>query len=119
MTTAHAMSGTWAHQNDGIILQGYKLNFSCNRIGENYSAFILLIDAILDQDVACKEIDLYLIDKMVKADISPCGPIALDKKQVSIAETYSLLLFSSNILCCLTISFIAGRPRKAFPGVVF
>ncbi|XP_064986291.1 endoribonuclease Dicer homolog 3a-like isoform X1 [Musa acuminata AAA Group] len=113
MTTAHAMSGTWAHQNDGIILQGYKLNFSCNRIGENYSAFILLIDAILDQDVACKEIDLYLIDKMVKADISPCGPIALDKKQqVDQGKLFQELFFNGLFGKLFTGSKSSGVSRK-------
>ncbi|THU52369.1 hypothetical protein C4D60_Mb10t03280 [Musa balbisiana] len=112
MTTAHAMSGTWAHQNDGIILQGYKLNFSCNRIGENYSAFILLIDAILDQDVACKEIDLYLIDKMVKADISPCGPIALDKKQVDQGKFFQELFFNGLFGKLFTGSKSSGVSRK-------
>ncbi|URE47590.1 Ribonuclease III domain [Musa troglodytarum] len=111
-TMAHAMSGTWAHQNDGIILQGYKLNFSCNRIGENYSAFILLTDAILDQDVACKEIDLYLIDKMVKADISPCGPIALDKKQVDQGKLFQELFFNGLFGKLFTGSKSSGVSRK-------
>lgn len=42
----------------------------------------MLLDTILDEDVGCLDIDLYLIDKMVKASISPCGPIQLDVQQV-------------------------------------
>ncbi|WOL09052.1 endoribonuclease [Canna indica] len=111
-TTVHVMSGTWIHQNDGISLQGYKLKFSCNHIGQNYSAFILLIDTILDEDVACMEMDLYLVDKMVKAYISPCGPVALDKEQVEEGKLFQQFFFNGLFGKLFTGSKSSGAPRE-------
>lgn len=76
------MSGTWAYTNAGVELQGYRFDFLCNLPEIKYSSFVLLIDSILDKDVGSLELDLYLIDKKVKATVSPCGPIELDQEQV-------------------------------------
>jgi len=81
--TISALSGAWLHQKVGLVLQGYKLNFVCDKVDQKYASFVLLIDAVLDKDVACVDIDLYLVGKMVKAFVSPCGPIQLDAEQVS------------------------------------
>lgn len=80
------MSGTWAHQKADVTLQGYKLEFQCDKVGQNYSNFVLLIDATLDEDVASLELNLYLLDKMAKATVSRCGPIELGMEQVSITS---------------------------------
>ncbi|KAG6498755.1 hypothetical protein ZIOFF_038477 [Zingiber officinale] len=93
-TVVTAMSGRWALQNAGITLQGYKFIFLCNQPGQNYSPFVLLIDANLDQDVACMEMDLYLRNKMVKAYISPCGLVSLDKEQVVQGKLFQEFFFN-------------------------
>ncbi|XP_020585033.1 endoribonuclease Dicer homolog 3a isoform X2 [Phalaenopsis equestris] len=90
-----ATSGTWAYQKIGAItLQGYKIKFVCNHVNYKYSGFILLLDAILDEDVGCLDIDLYLVDKMVKANISPCGLIEMDNKQIERAKIFQELFFN-------------------------
>lgn len=88
-TCVSALSGRWALQNDGITLQGYKLKFSCNLDGQIYAAFVLLIHETLDEDVAHREMDLYLLDKTVKAYTTPCGSVALSSEQVSIRNSFS------------------------------
>ncbi|KAG1358569.1 putative Endoribonuclease Dicer [Cocos nucifera] len=93
-TTSCAMSGTWAHKKAGVTLQGYKLNFMCDQVGQNYCDFVLLIDAVLDEDVASMEMDLYLVDKIVKASVSPCGPIQLDIEQVEDAKLFHEIFFN-------------------------
>ena len=76
------MSGSWASDRSVTKLQGYKLNFICDQVGQKYSDFILLIDANIAKEAATLDIDLYLHDKMVKASVSPCGPLELDPQQV-------------------------------------
>ncbi|XP_078169744.1 endoribonuclease Dicer homolog 3a-like isoform X2 [Carex rostrata] len=91
---ASAMSGTWACTNTGVTLQGYRFDFLCNMPETKYSSFVLLIDSILDKDVGSLELDLYLIDKMVKATVSPCGLIELDQKQLEKAKRFQELFFN-------------------------
>ncbi|XP_020690291.1 endoribonuclease Dicer homolog 3a isoform X2 [Dendrobium catenatum] len=94
-TIVHAISGTWAYQKTGTVtLQGYKIKFVCNNINYKYSGFILLLDTVLDEDVGCLDMDLYLIDKTVKASISPCGPIQLDIQQMERAKLFQELFFN-------------------------
>ncbi|KAK8940022.1 hypothetical protein KSP40_PGU012342 [Platanthera guangdongensis] len=95
-TYAHALSGTWANQETcNITLQGYKINFVCNRAEYKYSGFILLLDAVLDKDVGCFDTNLYLIEnKMVKASISPCGPVHLDIEQMERGKLFQELFFN-------------------------
>lgn len=92
--TVYALSGTWMHQRVGVTLHGYKFKFTCDQVGQNYSSFVLLIDAILDEDVASVEINLYLVDKMVNASVSPCGPIQLDMEQVEQAKLFQEIFFN-------------------------
>jgi len=82
-------------------LQGYKLNFVCNKVDQKYASFVLLIDAVLDKDVASVDIDLYLVDKMVNAYVSPCGPIHLEAEQVCVTVAKNRFYF----LCCFIMSF--------------
>ncbi|XP_039124414.1 endoribonuclease Dicer homolog 3a-like isoform X1 [Dioscorea cayenensis subsp. rotundata] len=92
--TISSLSGTWANKRDGIILQGYNLTFSCDLVGQYYCSFILLVDAILDEDVACTEMDLYLLNKMAKAYVRPCGPVTLDMEQVEQAKLFQEFFFN-------------------------
>lgn len=111
-TTVYAMSGTWAHEKAGVTLQGYKLNFTCDRVGQNYAAFVLLIDTILDEDVASVEMDLYLVDKTVKASVSPCGPIQLDMEQVEQAKMFQEIFFNGLFGKLFLGSKSSGKPRE-------
>lgn len=81
-TFVHALSGTWAHKPDGVTLYAYKISFICNVAGQNYCAFVLLVEAELDNDVASAEVKLHLVDKMVESSISPCGQVHLNSDQV-------------------------------------
>ncbi|KAJ4951413.1 hypothetical protein NE237_028245 [Protea cynaroides] len=95
----HALSGTWVDKPDGIILQAYKLNFSCNHVGVFYSGFVLLIESNLDDDVANAEVELYLIpDKLVKASVSPCGEVRLDAEQVKMSMCFQGFFFNGLFL---------------------
>ncbi|KAG0495856.1 hypothetical protein HPP92_000547 [Vanilla planifolia] len=86
--------GTWAHKEAGsITLNGYKIKFQCNLANTKYSGFILLLDAILDEDV-CVDLNLHLVGKMVKASVSPCGPIQLEIEQVQQAKRFQELFFN-------------------------
>ena len=92
-TKVLSMSGSWGSDRSVTKLQGYKLNFVCDQVGQKYSDFILLIDANIAKEAATLDIDLYLHDKMVKASVSPCGPLELDARQVwsNIFFTYFVL----------------------------
>ncbi|KAK1314457.1 hypothetical protein QJS10_CPA06g01908 [Acorus calamus] len=68
--TAHALSGTWAHKDDGVTFQAYKINFTCDQPEKKYSAFVLLIEDTLHDDVASTEIDLHLVSVKVKQAMS-------------------------------------------------
>lgn len=81
-TKVLSMSGSWGSDRSVTKLQGYKLNFVCDQVGQKYSDFVLLIDANIAKEAATLDIDLYLHDKMVKASVSPCGPLELDARQV-------------------------------------
>lgn len=88
------LSGVWVNEKRDVTLQGYKINFTCDKVEFKYSSFILLIDTILDKDVATHSIDLYLNDKMVKAYVAPCGPIHLEVEQVEKAKRFHELFFN-------------------------
>lgn len=107
-----ALSGDWANQKVSITLQGYKLNFLCNKVDQKYSSFVLLIDAVLDKDVACVDMDLYLVDKMVKAFVSPCGPIHLEAEQVEQAKRFHELFFNGVFGKMLKKSKSSEVPRQ-------
>lgn len=93
-TKVLSMSGSWGSDNV-TKLEGYKLNFICDQVGQKYSDFVLLIDASIAKEAATLDMDLYLHDKMVKASVSPCGPLELDAQQVwsNTCIVYVLLCF--------------------------
>ncbi|KAK1288094.1 hypothetical protein QJS10_CPB19g01166 [Acorus calamus] len=92
--TAHALSGTWAHKDDGVTFQAYKINFTCDQPEKKYSAFVLLIEDTLHDDITSTEIDLHLVSVKVKTSISPCGHIHLVAQQVKQAMSYQELFFN-------------------------
>ncbi|XP_024315676.1 endoribonuclease Dicer homolog 3a isoform X1 [Brachypodium distachyon] len=93
-TRACAFSGTWASKRTVIKLQGYKLNFSCDQVGQKYSEFVLLIDTTIANEAANLDINLYLHDKMVKASVSPCGLLELDVQQMEQVKLFQALIFN-------------------------
>nr|CAB3479195.1 unnamed protein product [Digitaria exilis] len=101
-TKVLSMSGSWASNRSVTKLQGYKLSFICDQVGQKYSDFVLLIDASIAKEAAMLDTDLYLHDKMVKASVSPCGPFELDAHQVwsnpfmEKAKLFQALLFNGN-----------------------
>lgn len=111
-TRVHALSGTWTSKKAVIKLQGYKLNFVCDQVGQNYSEFVLLIDASIANEASTLEIDLYLHDKMVKASVSPCGPLELDDRQLEQAKLFQGLLFNGLFGKLFTGSKSSNTPRE-------
>jgi endoribonuclease Dicer len=95
-TKVLSMSGFWASDRSVTKLQGYKLNFICDQVGQKYSDFVLLIDANIAKEAATLDIDLYLHDKMVKASVSPCGPLELDAQQVWSSPYISFIYLASD-----------------------
>ncbi|RLN24659.1 hypothetical protein C2845_PM07G32210 [Panicum miliaceum] len=93
-------------------LQGYKLNFICDQVDQKYSDFVLLIEANIAKEAATLDIDLYLHDKMVKASVSPCGPLELDAQQMEQAKLFQALLFNGLFGKLFTGSKASKAPRE-------
>ncbi|OVA04235.1 Ribonuclease III domain [Macleaya cordata] len=94
-TTVRALSGSWGENTDGATLHAYKLDFLCDQVGVFYSAFVLLLEAKLDDDVANAEVELFLIpNKLVKSSVSPCGQVHLDMDQVQKSKLFQELFFN-------------------------
>ncbi|KMS95354.1 hypothetical protein BVRB_009010 [Beta vulgaris subsp. vulgaris] len=87
-----ALSGTWRDSPHGAVFHVYKIDFSCD--SELYSGFVLLTESKLDDDVANNKVDLYLLDKMVKSTVIPCGEIHLGSDQIKRAMHFHELLFN-------------------------
>jgi endoribonuclease Dicer len=80
---AIALSGSWIHESENVMLNTYRFDFVCDQEGENYAGFVLLMESALDDDVACSNMDLFLIpNKMVYTTVTPCGKVQLNRKQV-------------------------------------
>nr|CAB3475177.1 unnamed protein product [Digitaria exilis] len=117
-TKVLSMSGSWASNRSVTKLQGYKLSFICDQVGQKYSDFVLLIDASIAKEAAMLDTDLYLHDKMVKASVSPCGPFELDAHQVwsnpfmEKAKLFQALLFNGLFGKLFIGSKASKTPRK-------
>lgn len=102
MTRIRALSGTWAHESVDVTLNAYKINFFCNQEGEKYCPFALLLNTILDDDVANAAMDLFLIpNKMVKVSINPYGQVHLSAEKV-----YLRFIFPNSHYFFLHILFV-------------
>ncbi|KAL6613967.1 hypothetical protein ACP70R_036237 [Stipagrostis hirtigluma subsp. patula] len=111
-TRVLAMSGTWASDISVTKLEGYMMNFICDQVGQKYSDFVLLIDACIAKEAATLNIDLYLHDKMVKASVSPCGPLELDACQMEKAKLFQGLLFNGLFGKLFKGSKASNTPRE-------
>lgn len=127
MLSVHALSGTWAHRPDSVTLNAYKIHFVCDQEGENYSGFVLLIEAILDDDVASAKMELFLIpNKVVKTSISASGKIQLNADQVSIDNLHcdfevfiSCWRFLLLLIPLIISLFLSGGKIKTVPRIFF
>ncbi|XP_058069603.1 endoribonuclease Dicer homolog 3a [Magnolia sinica] len=111
-TTVHALSGNWAHKTDGVTMHAYKIDFACDLVSEHYSGFVLLMETKLDDDVACAKVDLYLVDKMAKSSIFPCGQVHLDSDQVKISKLFQEFFFNGLFGKLFIGSKSSGGQRK-------
>jgi hypothetical protein len=68
----------------GVTLQVYKLCFtSQGNEDRSYANFVLLIEEMLDKDIANAETDLFLTGgRVVKSFFLHCGDMELDSSQV-------------------------------------
>ncbi|KAF6156089.1 hypothetical protein GIB67_007464 [Kingdonia uniflora] len=111
--TVRALSGTWGEKTDGITLNAYKLDFSCDQVDEFYSGFVLLIEAKLDDDAANTMVDLFLIPKkLVKSTVRPCREIQLDGDQLKKARQFQEFFFNGIFGKLFTGSKSSGTPRE-------
>ncbi|KAK1269817.1 hypothetical protein QJS04_geneDACA022123 [Acorus gramineus] len=110
-TNIHALSGSWAHKPNDIILQAYKLNFYCDQ--ETYSDFVLLVESALDDEVAQAKVELFLIpNKLVKSSVFPCGKVRLDADQVKKAKLFHEFFFNGIFGRLFTGSKSSGVKRE-------
>ncbi|XP_058760418.1 endoribonuclease Dicer homolog 3a-like [Vicia villosa] len=93
-TGIRALCGSWGDKLDGAKFYGYKFEFQCNIVHEIYSGFVLLVESKLDDDVGSMDLDLYLISKMVKTSVIPCGEVDLDAEQVAKARSFHEIFFN-------------------------
>lgn len=89
-----AMSGSWGSKPDGVIFQAYKFSFSCSIVTEIFSGFVLLLESKLDDDVGNLELDLFQVDKTVKASVSSYGKVELDTEQLMKAKRFQEFFFN-------------------------
>ncbi|CAL5041650.1 unnamed protein product [Urochloa decumbens] len=111
-TKVLSMSVSWDSDRSVTKLQGYKLNFVCDQVGQKYSDFVLLIDASIPKEAATLDIDLYLPDKMVKASVSHCGSLELNAQQTEQAKLFQALLFNGLFGKLFTGSKASQTPRE-------
>ncbi|XP_074345959.1 endoribonuclease Dicer homolog 3a-like isoform X1 [Apium graveolens] len=93
-TSIRALSGTWGEMIDNTYFFAYKLDFVCDIPDEHYSSFILLVESKLEDDVANLEVDLYLVDRVVKSSVSSCGRVLLDAEQVRKSKCFQEFFFN-------------------------
>ncbi|PWZ54428.1 Endoribonuclease Dicer 3b [Zea mays] len=91
----HGLSGNWIHESETVILNAYTFDFRCDQEGELFAGFVLLMESVLDDDVARSEIDLFLIpNKMVYTTMTPCGKIQLNKEQLCKGKLFQEFFFN-------------------------
>uniref|UniRef100_K4AJR2 Uncharacterized protein n=1 Tax=Setaria italica TaxID=4555 RepID=K4AJR2_SETIT len=91
----HGLSGNWIHGSETATLNTYRFDFVCDQEGEIYAGFVLLMESVLDDDVANSKIDLFLIpNKMVYTTVTPCGKIQLNKEQLHKGKLFQEFFFN-------------------------
>ncbi|XP_063947004.1 endoribonuclease Dicer homolog 3a-like isoform X1 [Daucus carota subsp. sativus] len=110
-TCIQALSGTWGEMIDNMEFFAYKIDFVCDDPDVHYSSFILLVESRLADDVGNFEVDLHLIDRVVKSSVSSCGQVPLDAEQVRKSKCFQEFLFNG-IFGKLIISQISKKGRQ-------
>nr|AJA90756.1 Dicer-like 3 [Cycas revoluta] len=93
-TKADALFGSWGEEFTGVTLHVYKLVFTpqCNEERE-YANFALLIEAVLDDDVASAEVDLFLTaGRIICSKFLQSGEMRLDSSQLKDAKAFQEIL---------------------------
>ncbi|KAJ1295101.1 hypothetical protein BS78_01G198000 [Paspalum vaginatum] len=109
----HGLSGNWIHESEAITLNTYRFDFLCDQEGEIYAGFVLLIESVLDDDMAHSEMDLFLIpNKLVKTTITPCGKIQLNKEQLRKGKLFQEFFFNAIFGRLFHGSRTNGQPRE-------
>ncbi|KAH7690356.1 endoribonuclease Dicer protein [Dioscorea alata] len=112
MTRIRALSGTWAHESVDVTLNAYKINFFCNQEGEKYCPFALLLNTILDGDVANAAMDLFLMpNKIVKVSIIPSGQVHLSAEKLKKSKRFQEFFFNGIFGKLLVGSRSSGETR--------
>jgi endoribonuclease Dicer len=117
----HGLSGNWIHGSETVTLNTYRFDFVCDQEGEIYAGFVLLMESVLDDDVANSKMDLFLIpNKMVYTTVTPCGKIQLNKEQVLTTLVLSFLLEFCKLYPWLTFPcFLQLQKGKLFQEFFF
>lgn len=113
ITCIRALAGTWGDTIDGAVFYAYKIDFSCNVVGNSFSGFVLLLESKLDEDVANVNVELYLTtNRLVKSSVSSCGQIHLDSEQVMKAKCFHELFFNGLFGRLFVGSKSSGKKRE-------
>ncbi|GER32493.1 dicer-like 3 [Striga asiatica] len=92
--TVRNLSGTWGGKPNYAKFHAYKMDFCCSIAEQRYSSFVLLLEMKLDDDVGNLEVDLYLLSKSVKANVSSVGQVYLNPQQMENAKCFQELMFN-------------------------
>ncbi|KAF8723143.1 hypothetical protein HU200_022299 [Digitaria exilis] len=91
----HGLSGDWINESETVTLNTYRFDFVCDQEGEIYAGFVLLMESVLDDDVAHSKIDLFLIpNKMVYTTVTPCGKMQLNREQLRKGKLFQEFFFN-------------------------
>nr|AJA90772.1 Dicer-like 3 [Ginkgo biloba] len=106
---AKALSGSWVEDLNGVTLQIYKMVFTPQDNDEGaYADFALLIETVLDDDIASTEIELHLTaGRVVKSIFIPCGKLQLNSVQLKDAKVFQ------EVLCNGIFGKLIRRPKKS------
>ncbi|CAL4933981.1 unnamed protein product [Urochloa decumbens] len=108
----HGLSGNWIHE-ETVTLNTYRFDFVCDQEGEIYAGFVLLMESVLDDDVANSKMDLFLIpNKMVYTTVTPCGKIQLDKEQLRKGKLFQEFFFNGIFGRLFHGSWTSGLQRE-------
>ncbi|GMJ15749.1 dicer-like 3, DICER-LIKE 3 [Hibiscus trionum] len=110
-TCVRALSGSWGEP-DAAVFFAYKFNFSCSIDSIVFSAFVLLIETKLPNDVENIELDLYLIGKIVKSHVSLYGKVHLDAEQITKAKRFQEIFFNGLFGRLFVGSKLSGTTRE-------
>ena len=106
---------------DNMEFFAYKIDFVCDDPDVHYSSFILLVESRLADDVGNFEVDLHLVDRVVKSSVSSCGQVPLDAEQVNALFYLKVSVFgifiSTKHNSIYRFLFVPGEKIKVLPRI--